>query len=80
MQLKLVYYLHQDLLTKLFQATAYSAGNSGSYTGLIDFIPYNTYPGNGSGFGTVHNVEYYGLAAGCYHLILFDDYVMVCWV
>lgn len=56
------------------QATAYANGNSGSYTGLIDFTPYNTYAGNGSGQGVTHNIAWYGLAAGCYHFIMFDDY------
>lgn len=55
-------------------AAAYSAGNSGSYTGLIDFQAIGTWPGNGSSQGTVRNVAWYGLAAGCYHFIMFDDY------
>ena len=50
--------------------TAYSAGNTGSYTGLIDFNPYGTWPGNGSGQGTVKKVDWYGLAAGCYHFTM----------
>lgn len=54
--------------------TAYSAGNGGTYPGLIDFQAIGTWTGAGSGAGTVRHVDWYGLAAGCYHFIMFDDY------
>jgi hypothetical protein len=53
---------------------AYTAGNNGSYPGLLDFMAQATWPGNGSGQGTVHNVSWYDLAPGCYHFIMFDYY------
>lgn len=51
-------------------SAAYSAANGGSYTGLIDFVSIGSWSGNGS---TKH-VYLPGLATGCYHFLMFDDY------
>ncbi len=51
-------------------SAAYSAANGGSYTGLIDFVSIGTWTANGS----TQHVYVPGLATGCYHFIMFDDY------
>jgi len=53
-------------------SAAYNAGNSGTYTGLVDFQAIGTWSGTGS--GVTRHVDWYDLAAGCYHFIMFDDY------
>ncbi|MBK7130193.1 MAG: T9SS type A sorting domain-containing protein [Crocinitomicaceae bacterium] len=55
-------------------AAAYSQGNGGTYPGLVDFNAIGTWTGSGSGQGIVRNVTWYGLTAGCYHFLMFDDY------
>jgi hypothetical protein len=51
-------------------ATAYTAGNNGTYTGLVDFQAIGTWTD-----GTTNTqVEWTGLATGCYHLVMFDNY------
>jgi thiol-disulfide isomerase/thioredoxin len=55
-------------------SAAYSAANGGSYPGLIEFVAIGTWPGNGTGQGTVHNITLYDLPVGCYHFVMFDDF------
>lgn len=59
----------------IFDASAaYSAGNGGTYTGLLDFTAIGTWTGNGSGQGTVETLNWWGNPVGCYHFIMFDNY------
>jgi hypothetical protein len=51
-------------------ASAYTAGNNGTYTGLLDFSAIGTWTNS----TTNTQLEWTGLSTGCYHLIMFDNY------